>query len=250
MKSPTLGILGGLGPMSGIRFCEMLTEHTRADCDQEHLNFLLSSRADTPDRTAFIMGRSRENPAPVMKREVERLIAAGAELIAIPCNTAHYFYREIAEVSSVPVLNIIEATADFCSFCGMRRIGVLATEGTVSSGAYQSVLAAKGLDCLTPSDEEQAVISRIIYEEIKEGKRPNTEQLLAVADGLRQRGADTVVLGCTELSLLRRYLPSEEGFTDSLEVLAASALRAVGKETVGFSAALTRYASKDFSPKT
>ena len=121
---------------------------------------------------------------------------------------------------------------------------------STTSGAYQSVLAAKGLDYLIPLEEEQAVISRIIYEEIKEGKSPNTEQLLAVADGLRQRGADTVVLGCTELSLLRRHLPSEEGFTDSLEVLAASALRAVGKETVGFSAALTRYASKDFSPKT
>ena len=56
MKSATLGILGGLGPMSGIRFCEMLTEHTRVLCDQEHINFLLSSRADTPDRTAFILG--------------------------------------------------------------------------------------------------------------------------------------------------------------------------------------------------
>ncbi len=247
MKSPTLGILGGLGPMSGIRFCEMLTEHTLANRDQEHINFLLSSRADTPDRTAFIMGRSQENPSPVMKREVERLIEAGADLIAIPCNTAHYFYREIVKISTVPVLNIIESTVDFCAFCGIRRVGVLATEGTISSGAYQSVLEERGLEYLTCSPEEQTVISRIIYEEIKEGKPPSIDAFLSVAESLREKGAETVVLGCTELSLLKNLLPSREGFTDSLEVLAAVACGSCGRTTVGFDRALSRFASRALS---
>lgn len=250
MKSPTLGILGGLGPMSGIRFCEMLTEHTLAGSDQEHINFLLSSRADTPDRTAFIMGHSQENPSPVMKREVERLIGSGATLIAIPCNTAHYFYREIAKVSSVPVLNIIESTVDFCAFCGMDRIGILATEGTISSGAYRTVLESRGLTYLTCSPEEQAVISRIIYEEIKEGKKPSIDTFLSIAESLRQKGAETIVLGCTELSLLKNLLPSREDFTDSLEVLAAVAIGACGKNTIGFDPALSRFAAKALSSQT
>ncbi|MBQ8331565.1 MAG: aspartate/glutamate racemase family protein, partial [Clostridia bacterium] len=107
MKSDTtLGILGGLGPMSGVYFCEMLTRHTRAERDSEHLDFLLSSRASTPDRTDFILGRSDESPVPAMIGEVRKLIGAGADLIAIPCNTAHSFYESIQSASSVPVINI------------------------------------------------------------------------------------------------------------------------------------------------
>lgn len=234
MKSATLGILGGLGPMSGVRFCEMIIEHTLAETDQDHINFLLSSRADTPDRTAFIVGSSSENPAPVMKREVSRLIEAGAELIVIPCNTAHYFYREIAKISSVPILNIIESTVDFCAFRGIRRIGILATEGTVLSGAYKSVLESKGMDYIIPTPEEQALVSQMIYGDIKQGKFPSRDRFLSVAESLRTRGAETVVLGCTELSLLKREFKLSEEFTDSLEVLAVSAIRACHKTPVGF----------------
>ncbi len=242
MKSATLGILGGLGPMSGVRFCEMIVEHTLAATDQEHINFLLSSRADTPDRTAYILGRSTENPAPVMKREVSRLIEAGADLIVIPCNTAHYFYREIAKISSVPILNIIESTVEFCAFRGIERVGILATEGTILSGAYRSVLEAREMEYLSPSAEEQDLISRMIYEEIKQGKLPSPEELYRVADSLCARGAQTVVLGCTELSLLKRaFALSEERFTDSLEVLAASAIRACQRTPVGFDPWLSQF---------
>ena len=85
----TLGILGGLGPMSSVYFYELLTAHTRAACDQEHINLLISSRADTPDRTAFILGRSADDPLPAMVEEAARLERAGVDLLAIPCNTAH-----------------------------------------------------------------------------------------------------------------------------------------------------------------
>ena len=84
----TLGVLGGLGPMSSVYFYEMLTTHTRALCDQEHLNIVLSSHAHTPDRTAYILGGSQDNPLPCMQAQVKRLVGAGAEVIAIPCNTA------------------------------------------------------------------------------------------------------------------------------------------------------------------
>ena len=112
--SKTLGILGGLGPASSVYFYDMLTSHTLAECDQQHLNIILSSRADTPDRTAFILGKSQENPLGAMKREVSKLIGAGADIVAIPCNTAHYFYDSISAEASVPVINIIRQTAIFC----------------------------------------------------------------------------------------------------------------------------------------
>ena len=241
MNSMTLGILGGLGPMSGVYFCEMLTEHTRADRDQEHLNFLLSSRADTPDRTDFILGRSQDNPAPVMIREVEKLANAGADLIAIPCNTAHYFYDAIAAHSSIPILNIIHVTADFCVSRGIKCVGVLATEGTASSGAYETVLQERGIKYLTCSPEDQAIVSDMIYGKIKQGIMPDPTEFFRITNALRARGAETVILGCTELSLLKKAYGLGEEFTDSLEVLALSAIRLCGKEPFGFGPLLSKF---------
>lgn len=241
MNRVTLGILGGLGPMSGILFCEMLTEHTKADCDQDHLNFLLSSRADTPDRTAFILGQSEDNPTSVMIDEVKKLVSAGADMIAIPCNTAHYFYESIADASDVPVINIIHKTVDFCRFCEYTKVGVISTGGTAASGAYKDVIESAGIEYDTCTPEEQQIITDIIYNEIKRGKRPNVEKFMSVANAMRERGAQAIVLGCTELSILKRNYELGDGFVDSLEVLAATAIRLLGKEPVGFESSLMNF---------
>lgn len=241
MSAKTLGVLGGLGPLSGVYFCEMLITHTAAHRDQDHLNFLLSSWAQTPDRTAFILGQSSEDPAAVMIRQVRGLTEGGAQIIAIPCNTAHYFYDRISDATSVPVLNIIEETVAFCRQSGIRRIGVLATKGTVDSSAYETACRQIGLEYLTCTPKEQELVSHMIYGQIKQGALPRREELTLVADRLRSRGCECVVLGCTELSLLKRQFSLGEEFIDSLEVLACAAIRACGKEPVGFSPALMKF---------
>lgn len=241
MNTVTLGILGGLGPMSGVYFCELLTEHTQADCDRQHLDFLLSSRATTPDRTDFILGRSDADPTPVMIEEVQKLIAAGADRIAIPCNTAHYFYERIAQASTVPVINIIRETVDFCAQNQIKTVGVLATEGTVFSGAYEEECRRAGLGYLTCSPEEQRVISDLIYHQIKKGQAPDTNAFRAVVDALLRRGAEAIILGCTELSLLKKRAGNEPNWIDSLEVLACAAIRLCGKEPMGFDERLMKF---------
>ena len=242
---PTLGILGGLGPMSTVYFYELLTSHTRALRDQEHLDLLISSRATTPDRTDFILGRSQENPLPAMAEEAARLMRAGATLLAIPCNTAHFFYEGVQSAVSIPVLNIIQQNVAFCQDLGLSRVGLLATEGTVASGAYANALAAVGIDCLTPSKEGQAAISSLIYDEIKRGQVPDLTSFLTVADELFARGCERILLGCTELSLLKKHHLSDPRLIDSMEVLALSAIRACGKEPIGFDDDLMQ-----FFPKT
>lgn len=241
MKNMTLGILGGLGPMSGILFCEMLIRHTVADCDQDHLNFILSSRADTPDRTAFILGSSTDDPTPAMIAEVKKLAAAGADLIAIPCNTAHTFYESVRNASDVPVLNIIRQTVEHCRQMGVTRVGVLATEGTARSGAYRSVLAEAGIECVSCCEEEQKIINDVIYGNVKQGLLPDTRDFMLVAQELRKRGAQRLILGCTELSVLKEQADLGEGFVDSLEVLALSAIRLCGKTPQGFSPELMNF---------
>ena len=111
MKACTyLGILGGLGPMSTVYFCELLNRHTAAVRDADHIDMLISSRATTPDRTAYILDKTAPDPLPVMLAEAHRLERAGVDLIVVPCNTAHYFYDGLREGCNTPILNIIDET--------------------------------------------------------------------------------------------------------------------------------------------
>ncbi len=241
-RQKVLGVLGGLGPASSVYFYDMLTSHTYAERDQDHLNIILSSRADTPDRTDFILGRSQKNPLDTMRAEAAMLAAAGANIIAMPCNTAHYFYEGLSASVEVPIINIIKQTAVFCRRSGYSRVGVLATEGTVASGAYANVFELAGIECIVPKNDEQAVISDIIYNQIKRGKSPNIRDFFGVSDKLLSRGCEILVLGCTELSLIKRGGALDGGnFVDSLEVLAYSAIKMCGKAPVGFDAALMNF---------
>lgn len=239
-KHPLLGVLGGLGPMSTFYFCELLTAHTDAKCDGEHLDMLVSSRASTPDRTAYILGESSESPLPIMQQEALRLANAGADLIVIPCNTAHYFYDGLAEVSPVPILNIIRETVSYLSASKIRTFGLLATEGTVKSGAYHSLCEQSGITCLTPAEEEQAEISSIIYDSVKQNKPADFSTFLRISQSLLNRGCECLVLGCTELSLLRREGLTQPWFVDSLEILAYRTILACNKTPIGFPPELDR----------
>ncbi len=229
-----LGVLGGLGPMSTVYFCELLNRHTLAQKDSDHIDMIVSSRASTPDRTAFILGDSSVDPLPVMLADAQRLEAAGADLIVIPCNTAHYFYDGLALASRVPILNIIRETVAHLKRTGVQTFGLLATDGTVQSGAYHRVCAEQGIECLTPTSEEQVLIMSIIYDSIKQNKPVDGEAFLRVADSLTSRGCQRLVLGCTELSLLKAQGLCDARFLDSLEVLAWRTILACGKEPIGF----------------
>ena len=245
-----LGILGGLGPMASIYFCEMLISHTSAQRDSDHLNFLLSSRADTPDRSSFILGRSSADPTPAMTEEALRLERAGANIIAIPCNTAHFFYDAICDATSVPILNIITETARYCNASGAKKIGVLATEGTAASGAYQKFLDRYSIDVIPLSADEQSTVSSIIFDQIKRGSDPDISAFFSVVDSLRRRGAELIVLGCTELSLIKKRFSLPEYIIDSLELLALSAIVACGKTPTGFDSSLMSFYHSQISDRS
>ena len=244
-KHTLLGVLGGLGPMSTVYFCELLTRHTRALCDSDHIDMIVSSRATTPDRTAFILGESKDDPLPIMIEEVHRLERAGADMIVIPCNTAHYFYEGIARACNIPVLNIIEETVLHLTHLGVRSMGLLATEGTVRSGAYEKIASAHNIQCLTPDDDDQAVITSVIYDQIKQNKPVDRDAFLRVAERLRERGCGKLVLGCTELSLIKKEYTLPNYVIDSLEVLCISALRTCNKVPTGFDDNLLKLYNSD-----
>ena len=233
-KIELLGVLGGLGPASSAYLYELITARTKASCDQEHINMIISSHATTPDRTAFITGKSGESPLPTMISDARRLEEYGAEAVVIACNTAHYFIDEVRSAVGVPVPSIISETAAFARHCGYHTVSIMATAGTVASGAYQNALGALGVEYILPDESEQAALTSLIYDVVKAGGEFEPERFYAVAASLEARGAGAHILGCTELSVINSRLPHEARFLDSTEVLAYTAIRLCGREVTGF----------------
>ncbi|MBO5274837.1 MAG: amino acid racemase [Clostridia bacterium] len=229
-----LGILGGLGPMSSVYFYEMLTSHTKVSCDQEHINILLSSHAQTPDRTAYIMGEIADDPAVCMIEDAETLIAAGADLLVIPCNTAHYFYDRVRNAVDCPMINIIYETVAALHRAGTKKAGILATDGTIYSGAYQNMCERFGIACEVPSPAMQKKLMNLIYGDIKTGASVDLMTFGEIVSELRGKDCEHIILGCTELSLIKRSERLGSYFVDSTEILAWRTILACGKEPIGF----------------
>ncbi|MDU2198923.1 MAG: amino acid racemase, partial [Peptostreptococcaceae bacterium] len=109
-NNKTVGVMGGLGPMATVYFYDMVVRLTDASIDQEHIDMVIVNRATTPDRTDYIIGKSTNSPSEVLKKDAKKLESFGTDFLVITCNTAHYFYDEIKNSVSIPVLNIIEET--------------------------------------------------------------------------------------------------------------------------------------------
>lgn len=230
-----LGILGGLGPLAGVYFYRLITSHTKACRDQDHLDIIVVSGASTPDRTDYITGKSKQSPLPKMKEDVKKLACAGAEIIAVPCNTAHFFFDELDSFSPVPVLNIVRETAEHTKAKNAKKVGVLATDGTIISGSYQREFNRLGIECVTPCESDQKSLMEIIYKSIKASEKPDIGRFNEIADHLRADGCDRIVLGCTELSLLPKERMTQKEITvDSLFVLAKNAITLCGAVPFGF----------------
>ena len=233
---PVLGILGGLGPAASCYLYQMLTDHTPATRDQDHLDIVISSRASTPDRTAFILGQSDEDPFAVMEQDGRSLVAYGATVLAIPCNTAHYFYDRLAAALPVPVLNMPQLTVQEAKAAGCTKLGILATDGTLAAETYQIACQKAGIGWAAPAPAHQAGVMSVIYDDIKQGRRANMQAFAAAVADLKAQGCDRAVLGCTELSLVKRDEHLDAFFLDSTEVLCRHALLACGVTPIGFDA--------------
>ena len=111
MNRPILGIIGGVGPLATAYFMEAIIKKTPATTDQDHIPMIVFNDPQIPDRTAYILDHTKPDPQPEMVKVAQWLEEAGADYIAIACNTAHYFYDAICKAVSIPVLNIMEETA-------------------------------------------------------------------------------------------------------------------------------------------
>jgi len=232
MKKQTLGIIGGVGPLATMFIGEMIVRRTKAIKDQEHVHTIIDNDTNIPDRTAFILDKTKENPVPVLIEDAKKLASVGANLIAIPCNTAHTFYDEIAQDSPIPVLHMIRETAKRAHDLGAKRVGILATTGTLTSRMYQDALEEFGITPVVPDDAMKEQVMAIIYDYVKAGKDVTREDWLPIEEAMLALNCDRIVLGCTELSIVNRDLKLSDKYIDSLIVLAECAILACGYELV------------------
>lgn len=200
-----IGILGGMGPAATADFYQKIIQATPAKTDQEHLKVLIFSNPQVPDRTAAIRGEGPD-PLPVLVASAEVLIQGGADFITIPCVTAHYFYDTLQRAVSVPILHLIgeTVTAVLAEYSGLRRLGLLATTGTLESRLFEGYFEPRGFSILTPDPAVQAsAVMEAVYA-IKHGEpleRPR-HLIRDAAEHLRVRGAQAIIAGCTEVPLV------------------------------------------------
>lgn len=225
----TIGVLGGMGPEATAYFFKRIVELTPAKADQEHLRIIIDNNPKIPDRTEAILGRG-DDPLPEMIKTIENLERAGAELIAIPCNSAHFYFDQLQKATRVPLINLIKEVVAEVTRLRVKRAGLLATTGTVKAGLYHRGFRGKGIKLLLPNEDEQEQVMSVIRC-IKKGGLPR-ERLKNVVEGLISRGGEVLILGCTELSLIAPNIHWGVPIVDSLEVLAKATVKKAGRENV------------------
>ena len=228
----TIGILGGMGPLATADLYRKIVLSTRAASDHDHIRVYIDSNPAVPDRTGAILSGG-EDPVPEMLSALHSLEKCGADCVIMPCNTAHYFLPRLQAETALPILDMLAITAGQCRlrFPG-RTACVLATRGTLATGLYDRALEKESVPYLLPDETERDVLMHLIYDVVKASKplAPEEERWSALLSGLRERGADYFILGCTELPILADALPEPGPFVDPTLELAHAAIRFCGYE--------------------
>ena len=200
--SKTIGVIGGMGPAATADLFTKLLAATPAERDQDHFRILIDNNPSLPDRNAAIAGRG-PSPGPQLAEAARGLERAGADFLVIACNTAHAFASDIEAAVSIPLVSMIDATADAAVVNKPMRVGVLAADGCRRAGLYQRAFAERYVEALFLADDKQQEFMQLIYR-IKAGDVGDAAQraMERLAGNLTARGAQAVVAACTEVPLV------------------------------------------------
>ena len=223
-----------MGPEATVRLFNYIVSNTRAESDSDHIPLIIVNDPKIPDRSAFIHGDG-PTPVPAIEKGILTLEKMGADFATIPCNTAHFFLDEIVRRVSIPVLNMITETANWAKskYMGTRKFGLLSTTGTYKTKLYNSFFEAKDLKIIDPDQEYQVKAMEAIYGKpgIKAGdKKEPLAVLMEIVDHLTGKGAEAIICGCTEISLVIGQENVELPVLDPLMILAINSISLAGYE--------------------
>ncbi|WP_371367272.1 Aspartate racemase [Sporomusa rhizae] len=223
----TVGILGGMGPMATVDLFAKIIECTPASVDQDHLKILIYNNPQIPSRVKAILDGT-ESPREELIRSAQVLEKAGASLIVMPCNTAHYWYQDIQNAVKIKIINMIENTADAINAEEVKdKIMLFASDATVKTRLYQEVFLAKNICLQVPASQEQQIIAKAI-DETKAGKIENNPYLDMIEDTIvkyQQTGINSFIAGCTEIPLLFKHIKKNCNKIDPTLLLAKAVVK-------------------------
>lgn len=220
-KRKTLGVMGGMGPEATSYYYENVIAHTAASCDQEHIDMVILSHASMPDRTEAIVSGQNKHLINKLCNDARTLESLGVSNIAITCNTSHYFYEHIQKAVKIPVINMIQESVSYAvrDFEDVKRVGIMATDGTINSKIYHRACRKMGVTPVKPSEERQKDVMSLIYDDIKAGKPGDRRKFDRVISEFMRKGCDVIILACTELSVFKGKHEVPSICLDAMDVL-------------------------------
>jgi aspartate racemase len=232
-RKKTIGVLGGMGPEATAYFFDLIVRNTSAEKDQEHVPVIIRSDPRVPHRTDAILGKGK-SPVPELVEGVKALRLAGADFIVMPCITAHYFLKDVIARENVPFVNLLDEARKQVRIAipGVRRIGLIATAGTVRAGIVRDAFAGSGIEVIIPGEDGQEKVMEAIYGKrgIKAGFTTGRARRLIqdIARDLVRRGAEAIMAGCTEVPLVLREEDLPVPFIEPMKIGALACIKKAG----------------------
>ncbi len=230
MPEKIIGILGGMGPEATIDLFTKIVKGTRVRKDQDHLRILIDNNPKIPDQTLAIQGKG-PSPLNQLTRSAKILEESGADFIIIPCVTVHHYYESLQRRIKIPILHLVEITAQYIrtKLKGISKVGLLATTGTIQTGLFQKSFSHTKIQLLIPTPEVQKKwVMEAIYgrEGIKViGPSENSKRLiLEASETLIRQGARAIIAGCTEVPLVLKEGDLSVPVIDPISILAKIAI--------------------------
>lgn len=228
MMKYKIGVLGGLGPLATAKFIERVIDYTEASKDQDNVDMVILNHSSVPDRTDYLLDNNNDNPLPYLINDAKILEKIGCKYIALPCNTAHAFYDEIKKSINIELINMVSDTILECKKYGFKKVGLMATRGTISSKVFDFY---SDLELVIPSEEIQVKIDEFIFDKVKRNIEVEKFEFDSVLNYFYEIGCDGVILGCTELSVINKDLKyKDKKIVDTLDVLAKKVILLDGKK--------------------
>ena len=219
-----LGVIGGMGPLATVKFYDKVVLNTDAHNDNEHIDLVVLNHSTMPDRTRCIIEKKDLEFLNVIKKDLEILDNIGVDVVAIPCNTSHYFYDEFKKLTDLKIINMIEETILEVKKSGVKKISVFGTLGTLNSKVYEKYAKEYELEVKEVSEADKQAVMDIIYN-IKETNNLDNKQFTDILN--RYCDDETVgIIACTELSLLD--IPEDINTVDALNVLVKRSIELSG----------------------
>lgn len=233
MSKKVVGIIGGMGPEATVDLMARVIEATPASDDIDHIRMVVDNNPEVPSRIKALIEKTGESPLPCLQDMARKLERWGVDILAIPCNTAHFYHAGVQQVVSIPVLDMIELTAQrvIAENPGLKTVGLLASSVVLDLGLYEKRFAEQGVAMMAPSAAKQQAVMAAIRN-IKAGitDLEVTDAIQAAAVELAGNGAQTLIVACTELSIISNALQLPDSCYDASQVLAESIVKFAGED--------------------